>query len=82
MLTKEQRNNVQFKKGQIVQAYKRLIAVADWFEQNGDMIGADPYTPASDVAVELNLAAQKVEVAIRSIGYMTDGYMTSVKEAK
>ena len=82
MLTKEQRNNVQFKKGQIVQAYNRLIAVADWFEQNGEMIGEDPYTPASDVAVELNFAAQKVEAAIRSIGYMTDGYMTSVKEAK
>ena len=82
MLTKEQRNNVQLKKGQVVKEYNGLISVADWFEQNGEMIGEDPYTPASDVAVELNFAAQKVEVAIRSIGYMTDGYMTSVKEAK
>ena len=82
MLTKEQRNNVQFKKGQIVHAYNRLIAVADWFKQNGEMIGEDPYTPAASVADELNSAAQKLEIAIMSIGYMTGGYMTSVKEAK
>ena len=82
MLTKEQRNNVQFKKGQIVQAYNRLISVADWFKQNGEMIGEDPYTPASSVAGELNTAAQKLEIAISSIGYMTGRYMTSVKEAK
>ena len=77
MLTKEQRNNVQFKKGQIVQAYNRLIAVADWFKQNGEMIGEDPYTRAADVAFALNAAAQKVEYAIQTIGWLTE-----IKEGK
>ncbi len=77
MLTKEQRNNVQFKKGQIVQAYNRLIAVADWFEQNGEMIGEDPYVRAADVAFALNDAAQKIVCAIQVIGWLTE-----VKEGK
>ena len=72
MLTKEQRNNVQFKKGQIVQAYNRLISVADWFKQNGEMIGEDPYVRAADVANYLNFAAQSVESAIQAIGWLTE----------
>ena len=77
MLTKEQRNNVQFKKGQVVQAYNRLNAVADWFKQNGDMIGEDPHVRAADVAFELNAAAKKVEGAIQTIGWLTE-----IKEGK
>ena len=77
MMTKEQRNNVQFKKGQIVQAYNRLISVADWFKQNGEMIGEDPYVRAADVAFALNAAAQKVVYAIQVIGWLTE-----VKEGK
>lgn len=77
MLTKEQRNNVQFKKGQVVQAYNRLNAVADWFKQNGDMVGDDPYVRAADVAFYLNDAAKKVEDAIQAIGWLTE-----IKEVK
>ena len=77
MLTKEQRNNVQFKKGQVVQAYNRLNAVADWFKQNGDMVGEDPYVRAVDVANYLNFAAKSVESAIQAIGWLTE-----IKEVK
>ena len=72
MLTKEQRNNVQFKKGQVVRACNTLKAVAQWFEDNGDMVGDDPYTRAADVAVFINAAAEKVEEAIRTIGWLTE----------
>ena len=71
MMTKEQRNNVQFRKGQLVQAHNRLNAAADWFKQNGEMVGDDHYVRGADVAVYLYDAAQKLQDAINAIGWLT-----------